>query len=241
MDVSPANAATIDSYDSFTDEELAAWDPAGDVGRRLLLNPTIFRMLGDIAGAHILDAGCGQGYLSRLMAARGARVVGVEPAARLTAYARQREAERNQGAVFFERDLSRLGDVGGPFDAVVANMVLLDIADWRAAMRNCVEALRPGGTFVYSLLHPCWPPEATESWAARRCVEIQEYLSEYTVTAKHGTNFHRPVSAYLNETIASGCSIVEVAEPAADAEEVPAGAEILVHVPNYIVISATRG
>lgn len=33
-------------------------------------------LLGDLEGRAVLDAGCGQGYLSRMLAARGARVTG---------------------------------------------------------------------------------------------------------------------------------------------------------------------
>jgi protein-L-isoaspartate O-methyltransferase len=35
-------------------------------------------MLGNVRGQRILDAGCGHGYLSRMLAARGAQVTGVE-------------------------------------------------------------------------------------------------------------------------------------------------------------------
>ncbi|MHB8449655.1 MAG: class I SAM-dependent methyltransferase [Mycobacteriales bacterium] len=147
-EVSPANGPHVAAYDAVTDDELAGWDPEGGRGRRLLLNPAIFRMLGDLSGKRVLDAGCGQGYLSQLMAAGGAYVVGVDPAGRLVAYADRLEAERRQGIRYMRRDLSRLGDVGGVFDAVVANMVLLDIADWRSAMANCVGCGSRRGTMI---------------------------------------------------------------------------------------------
>lgn len=242
-DVSPMNARTITSYDAVSDEFLAAWDPEGDRGRQLMLNPTIFRMLGDMTGKTVLDAGCGQGYLSRLMASRGAKVVGVEPAARLVAYCERLESARPQGIRFFRRDLSRLGDAGGPFDAVVANMVLLDIADWRPALANCVAQLKPGGTLVYSLIHPCWAAGASVGWAARRTVELREYLLPYELDEGAGgrINYHRPVGEYLNETLRLGCDLTEVAEPGITPEQVDdPDEEILVHIPNYIVIAARR-
>ncbi len=43
----------------------------------------ILTLLGDVAGLDVLDAGCGEGYLSRILAARGARVTGVELSPRL--------------------------------------------------------------------------------------------------------------------------------------------------------------
>jgi SAM-dependent methyltransferase len=243
MEVSPANTRTISCFDALSDELLAAWDPEGDRGRQLMLNPTIFRLLGDLAGKAVLDAGCGQGYLSRLMATRGAAVVGVESAARLVAYAEARESERKQGITYFRRDLSRLGDVGGPFDTVVANMVLLDIPDWQPALSNCISALKPGGLLVYSLEHPCWAPNAMAGWAERRTAELREYLGTYEVPGGVGgaISFHRPLSDYLQETIRLGCDIVEVAEPGLTPDQVEdPDEEILVHIPNFIVIAARR-
>ena len=77
------------------------------------------------------------------MAARGASVVGVEPAEALHAFA----ASRGGGVRYVRASLTAaaLPDLGEPFDAVVCSMVLCAVPDWRTAMRTCVAALRPGG------------------------------------------------------------------------------------------------
>src|SRR5579875_512278 len=62
-------AAATDHLDDFGEE--------GDFTRQHLLNPAIFALLGLVDGRTILDAGCGQGYLCRLLAKRGARITGV--------------------------------------------------------------------------------------------------------------------------------------------------------------------
>lgn len=240
MEISPANEATIGSYDALTDEFLASLDPDGGFSRRHLLNPAIFRMLGDVSGTTVLDAGCGQGYLCRLLAERGADVVGVEPARRLLDHAERLEAERRQGVRYLQRDLSRLGDIGA-FDAVVANMVLLDIADWRTALANCVHVLRTGGRLVYSLHHPCWVPGRFEEWAQKGHVEIAEYLHEYVVAGPAGVNFQRPLSEYVNATIALGCDIFEMAEPALDERDAETETQkLFAHVPNFVVVGAIK-
>ena len=51
---------------------------SGDIHRVVLLNPTIFSLLGEVDGNHLLDAGCGEGYLSRLLVKKGARVTAVD-------------------------------------------------------------------------------------------------------------------------------------------------------------------
>lgn len=232
---------TTDSYSALDDSFHEAWGAEGDFGRRTLLNPTIFRLLGDLQDRRVLDAGCGNGYLSRLMAQRGARVVGVESAAGPLGYAKRLEERQPLGIEYLRADLSRLGHLGDPFDAVVANMVLLDIPDWRAALANCVEVLCPGGLLVYSLTHPLWAPGRYPEWAEKGHVEVSEYLNEYELTLPVGINFHRPLSAYVNETIRLGCSITELAEPRLLPEQIESADQaIFTRIPNYVVIAARR-
>jgi len=239
MDVSPMNVDGVEAYNDVTDAFLSSWDPEGDKGRKYLLNPTIFRMLGPLKNQRILDAGCGQGYLSRLMASGGAEVTGVEPSTRLIEYARRSEQERPLSIQYFQRDLSCLGAIDdGHFDAVVANMVLLDIADWQPAVSNCLEVLSPSGRLIFSLHHPCWTPNAANNWANYRRVELTEYLQPYETQESHGINYHRPLSDYLNYAIKLGASIVEIAEPTYPTdmsdEELP---EYGRHIPEFIVVS----
>jgi 2-polyprenyl-3-methyl-5-hydroxy-6-metoxy-1,4-benzoquinol methylase len=87
------NEAAIARWSATPREFLVLLDPDGGFAKRHLINPTVFRLLGDIDGKRILDAGCGQGYLSRLLAERGTTVVGVEPAKSLFDYAVERELE----------------------------------------------------------------------------------------------------------------------------------------------------
>ena len=242
MEVSDANRETIDAYSGLSEEFYDRLGDDGGFSRRTLLNPAIFRLLGDVDGRKVLDAGCGHGYLSRLLTRRGAEVTGVEPAALPLEHARRREEQEPLGIRYVQRDLSRLGDLGSPFDAVVANMVFLDIPDWEDALANCVRALAPGGLLVYSLHHPCWVPGNFETWAARGGVEITRYLDEHVQDADGvAPNFHRPLSRYLNETIRLGCDLVEIHEPQLAREDMESGAhEILTRVPNFIVVAARR-
>lgn len=70
MTTHPTNEATIQQWNSVLRE---AMEPDGDFAKRLLINPVPLRMLGDVRGLRVLDAGCGQGYLNEL-AALGCRL-----------------------------------------------------------------------------------------------------------------------------------------------------------------------
>lgn len=241
MEISPLNEGTADAYSALDESFHQEWGDEGDTGRRLFLNPAIFGQLGDVTGQRILDAGCGNGYLSRLLAGRGAEVVGVEPAAGPLGYAVAQEELAPRGVQYLQRDLSRLGDLGRPFDAVVANMVLLDIPDWRPALANCVDVLRPGGLLVYSLVHPVWVSGRFPDWVQKGYVEVRDYLNEHEVAGGFASNFHRPLSTYVNETIRLGCAITALLEPGLDPSQVAAPElEIFTRLPNYVLVAARK-
>src|ERR1700716_2886397 len=80
------NEAAIRRWDnSVTRQAMAANAKDGDFAKRHLANPALLRLLGEVRGRRVLDAGCGDGYFSRMLAERGARVVGVEPTATMSA------------------------------------------------------------------------------------------------------------------------------------------------------------
>ncbi|HEY7351062.1 MAG TPA: class I SAM-dependent methyltransferase [Ktedonobacterales bacterium] len=224
--------ATYDQAETFGEE--------GDFARQHLLNPVIFALLGDVTDKRILDAGCGQGYLCRLLAQKGASVTGIEPAEGLYRYALQREEAERRGVTYVQADLSTCTDLENSFDVVIANMVLMDIADYKAAIRNCIHALKGGGDFIFSLLHPCFEEPGAE-WLRKGYVEVREYLHEYVRPQTFGYLFHRPLSSYINLVIQEGCVLRQMVEPQLSQELAQQiGNERDVSVPSFIVIHATR-
>ncbi|MFG1625558.1 class I SAM-dependent methyltransferase [Kribbella sp. NPDC049227] len=234
------NEAAISQWDaSSTQEAMEATAEEGDFVKRQLVNPVLLRLLGEVRGRRVLDAGCGNGYFSRMLAERGAEVVGVEPAEAMVTFARDKEAEIGQGVRYVQADLTRLPDLGGAFDAVVCSMVLMAIPDWKPAMRACVEALRPGGLFVFALVHPAFENLLT-SWREHGDYRQDRYLEEYVVHGPSAPDFHRPLSAYLNELASLGCRLREVVEPALDpaaAASFP-GAVAYTRLPNFLIVAA---
>ncbi len=60
---------------------LESFGEQGDFAREHLLNPALFSLLGNVNGKKILDAGCGQGYLCRLMTSPRAEARGITQSA----------------------------------------------------------------------------------------------------------------------------------------------------------------
>jgi 2-polyprenyl-3-methyl-5-hydroxy-6-metoxy-1,4-benzoquinol methylase len=104
------------------------------------------------AGTRVLDVGCGVGRWSRLLAARGADVTGVDLSPSMIAQARQRAAAEGVAdrCRFQVQDLSNL-DVGERFDLVLGVTVLQHILDpgaLRAALVAMTAHLAPGGRMI---------------------------------------------------------------------------------------------
>ncbi|MFE7114585.1 class I SAM-dependent methyltransferase [Streptomyces sp. NPDC057654] len=239
------NEAAIRQWNRFPREALEAMGPEGDFAKRHLINPVLLRMLGDVRGRRILDAGSGHGYFSRMLATRGARVTGIEPTDSMLSYAREKESSLQQGIEYIQADLAQLPELGDPYDAVVCSMVLQAIPDWKPAMRACVQALRPGGVFTFSVNHPAFEQLLT-TWREHGDYRLNRYLAEYETSQTHASNFHRPISAYLNELAALDCRLLEFAEPgltpdaAQEAQPATPGIESYAHLPNFMLVAAER-
>jgi SAM-dependent methyltransferase len=212
----------------------------GDVARQHLLTPALLQLLGDVEGKAILDAGCGQGYLARLLAKRGAQVTGIEPATPFMHYAVEREQVEPLGIRYIQTDLTTFSDSTQVFDIVVANMVLMDIPDYHAALDACFTHLRPGGEFVCSLTHPCFE-ESDSDYHAKGYVAVREYFEEYAIPQRWGYRFHRPLSHYLNALIQRGGSLQAAIEPRLDAVQAGTAGERNLHVPGFIVFHVMKG
>lgn len=191
----------------------------GDANRRLNSDPVLWDFAGDVHGLHVLDAGCGTGYLSRKLAEAGARVVGVDVSEKMIEIARS-----NAPHVDFRVDsvagLETIADE--QVDLVVANYVLMDVPDLQSTMDAFHRVLRPGGSAVVVFSHPCFPqgrrveaPDGTIAYVwehpyfeRRKMVDPpwKHFRSEFIW-------FHRPLSDYWKAFTASGFTVSRFEEP----------------------------
>lgn len=239
----PSSLAAIRQWETIPQSVIESHDPDGDFSKKHMLNPTILEMLGDVTNSRVLDAGSGQGYLSRLLARRGAIVTSVEPAESMYAHALRMEQKLQQGITLIRQDLTR-ADLPTGFDAVVASMVLLSIPNWRDAFGACVAALRPAGRLVFSLEHPLVAAACNNLRNDGQAV-VRDYLTERPVARDVATDFHRKLSDYMNAIGEYGLAFERMAEPGlAEAEarspDAPHGADVFTRIPNFIVISAIK-
>ncbi|WP_055589309.1 class I SAM-dependent methyltransferase [Peterkaempfera griseoplana] len=105
--------------------------------------------------ADVLDAGCGTGSLSLLLARSGHRVTGVDLAPRMIEQARRKLAAARLRARFLLGDAAAPPTGGERFDAILARHLLWTLPDPPGALRAWAGRLRPGGRLV--LVEGLWP------------------------------------------------------------------------------------
>jgi SAM-dependent methyltransferase len=99
-------------------------------------------------GKRVLDAGCGVGYGTALLAREARRVVGVDLDPEAIAYARRRYAAPN--VEFWEDDVQALGLPEDEFDVVCSFETIEHVPDRDAYLGEMRRVLQAGGAFVVS-------------------------------------------------------------------------------------------
>ncbi|MFQ5871871.1 MAG: class I SAM-dependent methyltransferase [Candidatus Geothermarchaeales archaeon] len=246
-------------WDESAERWLRSYTDRGDINREHVVDPVIFRMLGDVGDRRILDAGCGGGYLSRLLAARGAVVTGVDISQGLIQHAIEAERSSPLGIKYLVGSITRLDELDdSSFDAVVSNIVLQDTSDYRGAISEFHRVLRPGGRLVLSIIHPCFASSSVSGWEKvppdskrnedRLYYKVDRYFDRTREIWKWRdigplTTFHRPLSDYMKALIRTGFVITDFEEPLPEREAVADHPQFMNNydrIPDFLVIGAEK-
>lgn len=119
---------------------------AQDPGSSSYLAPEVMRQLRALGAKHVLDAGCGNGSISGLLAREGLAVTGVDGDAGGIAIAQASHRLVRFAVADFAQDGAALA--GAPFDAVVSTEVVEHLYAPHELARFAWEALKPGGHFI---------------------------------------------------------------------------------------------
>jgi SAM-dependent methyltransferase len=177
-------------------------------------------LLPDVAGQRVLDVACGQGRMSRYLAGLGAEVTGVDISAAMLGKAR---AAGPAGITYLRADVARHPDWwdGRAFDGATCDMALMDIDDLAGTLSAVAATLRPGGWFVASIVHPCFPgnEKGCSTWPPGQGYEAEGWWTspEHNpdgVRIRVGAT-HRKLSTILNTLLDAGLEAEHFAEPPA--------------------------
>jgi SAM-dependent methyltransferase len=157
------NAPDQPSTESIYDAQASKWARS----ERILLSdftarPRVIEALAPLGGVHVLDLGCGEGYVSRLaMQAGAASVFGVDLSSEMVKNAQAAVPAGDQDRMqFVAANAATLDDFPRQsYERVMAVFLFnyitrREMVDVLSRARNL---LAPGGRFVFTVPHPCFP------------------------------------------------------------------------------------
>jgi SAM-dependent methyltransferase len=108
-----------------------------------------------LAGARVVDVGCGSGNAALLAAARGARVTGVDPAPRLLEVARRRAAAASLEVAFLEGEAAALPLADKSADVLLSAFGVIFAPDPHAAAAELARVTADDGRILLT----AWIPD----------------------------------------------------------------------------------
>jgi SAM-dependent methyltransferase len=166
-----------------------------------------------------LDAGCGEGYLARELAQRGAQVIGVDLSKELIIAAVRKSQEDDLPISFFIGDIMTLGLRDATFDIILSNHGLNELPDLNSAFREFARVLRPNGSLIALMLHPCFYSsrssgrlESPTTYFDERRIERHFEVSGLT-SPSPALRILRPLEHYASSLRKAGFMIEDLQEP----------------------------
>jgi ubiquinone/menaquinone biosynthesis C-methylase UbiE len=212
---------------------------AGDNGeayKRYVLDPLMFKLVGDFKDKVVLELGCGNGYLApKLLKQSPKRIIMMDISEHNLEHAKARCNDPKIS--FLLHDATEPWKVGSSnIDIVYSNMMLNEVENIKTPIEEGFRVLRGGGVFVFSVTHPAWdlfvyaqekaglPSKKIKdlggyfwrgfskfimSGDSRNKPELREkYNQEFEVE-----HYHRPIADYFEQLVQAGFVVNRLLEP----------------------------
>jgi 2-polyprenyl-3-methyl-5-hydroxy-6-metoxy-1,4-benzoquinol methylase len=204
---------------------------SGDVvSRELVTNAAILDAMATVSAAlmasyqgaspreavRILDVGCGEGWLTRELGARGMRVLGIDAIAELAT-----EAQKLGGGEFQVLDYAAIAERqwrAAPLDAAVCNFSLLGDESVEKLVAALPWYLADGGYLIIQTLHPiaaCGSEPYQDGW---RTGNWCGFSSDFSDPAPW---YFRTIESWQSLLQRSGFDVFECREPKAALATIP--------------------
>lgn len=201
--------------------------------REYVNNPAFFKFIGNVRGKKVLDAGCGEGYNTRILAQKGAKVTGIDISQKMIHLATEEENLTPLGIKYRVASLSNLNMLDdSSFDTIVSFMVLMDTDSYEDILKEFYRVLDEDGSLLFSVTHACFLTKGL-SWlkddegnftkiTASNYFDKEPYTEKWKFT-NDSINpqqerftvlcFPRTLEEYINPLIEAGFHLKKIMEP----------------------------
>ncbi|HEX3790035.1 MAG TPA: class I SAM-dependent methyltransferase [Pseudonocardiaceae bacterium] len=184
------------------------------------------QLLGEVAGARVLEVGCGSASSSRWLTAHGATAVGIDLSAGMLRHAAAGNAETGLHPALVQASADQLPFADDSFDlACSAFGAIPFVADAGTVFAEVARVLRPGGRWVFAVTHPMrWifpdDPGPGGLTAVQSYFDRTPYVEVDATGRATYVEHHRTVGDFVRQLAAAGFVLADLIEP-----EWPAGHE----------------
>ena len=227
--VAEDNSSTNKFYDDKGSKYWTKREPMvmGDLRNR----PPMMLLVGDIKGHSVLEAGCGTGYVARMLSAKGAKVFGCDISEEMLERASEAERDHPMGIEYIKGDVMELPYGDETMDDIISCGVLIhfDQGTIERSLREAKRVLKCGGAITIGVMHPhLYLPDSPnrrlegKSWGkyipleeGKPYEESQRFREDYY--DKNGNLFssevwHHTILTYMKLIEDAGLKIVEMQE-----------------------------
>lgn len=208
----------------------------GEIYKRLILDPIMFKLVGSFEGKTILDLGCGNGYLvKQFLLQNPKKVILMDISEYNLAFAREKTSDHR--IVFTQHDATQPWPIkDNTMDIIYSNMMLNEIEDIKTPIQEAYRVLKRRGKFIFSVTHPSWNlyifAQEQAGVSATKVKGLGGYfrrgyakyimgansktapeLSKYYKKEFEVEHYQRPLSDYFNTLISTGFEVKKIIEP----------------------------
>jgi SAM-dependent methyltransferase len=177
------------------------------------------RLLGDVAGARVLEVGAGSAPCSRWLLRAGAWPVALDLSAAMLRHAADLGRSTGAAVPLVQADAVQLPFRDGEFDlACSAFGAVPFVAEPRQVMREVARVLRPGGRWVFAVNHPMrWmfsdDPGPDGLVVRQSYFDRTPYVEVDDRGAATYVEHHRTLGDRVRDVVAAGLVLEDVVEP----------------------------
>ncbi|EHY88248.1 class I SAM-dependent methyltransferase [Saccharomonospora azurea] len=201
-----------DTHGDFLGDADFVWCPEG-------LREADARLLGDVAGADILEVGCGSAPCSRWLAEQGARAVAFDLSTGMLRHARAGNERTSLTPALVQADAQHVPFADSAFDiACSAFGALPFVPSLEAVFTEIARVLRPGGRWVFSVTHPLrWifpdDPGPAGLTVTQPYFDRTPYVEVDAAGRATYVEYHRTLGDYVRALTATGFRLTDLVEP----------------------------